>query len=96
MSWDTRMRLLDEMRHLDSMRPVREAFEAFKAVGASRPVRLTLDQKGGLLEVIEFWMNQVGVDQLPEGVFDQRNALHDDLHDAMVLAGRPTARRSPS
>ena len=27
-------------------------------------------------------MNQVTVDGLPAGVFEPRNALHDDLYDA--------------
>lgn len=76
--WDSRDALLDQFLHLDSMKPILDAFEA---VGASTPVKLTQEQKSDLLGVIEFWMNQVGQPQLPAGVFELRNALHD-LHDA--------------
>ena len=81
LSWDTRTALLEQMKHLDSCRPIRDAFDA---VGATRPVRLTHEQKSTLITVIEHWGSQVRgglVDGLPEGLFDLRNALHDDLHD---------------
>jgi hypothetical protein len=58
---------------------------AFEAVGTSRPVQLTAEQKGLLIEVIEFWGSQVQgglTDGLPEGIFELRNALHDALHDS--------------
>ena len=44
---------------------------------------LTTEQKGELLEVIEFWVRQVpgGYPEMPDGVYALRNALHDDLHD---------------
>ena len=53
------------MRHLDTMKPVVDAFEA---VGASVPVRLTLEQKARLVDVVRVWGDQA--DQLPEGVPD--------------------------
>lgn len=53
--WQSRQELLDQFRHLDSMRPVLDAFEA---VGTSEPVTLTEQQKGELLGVIEFWARQ--------------------------------------
>ena len=36
-----------------------------------------------MLDVIELWARQTdgGFDELPEGIFALRNALHDDLHD---------------
>ena len=72
---------LDGEPHADSAESIIEAFEA---VGTSRPVTLTPEQKGTFLELIEFWDNQNpgGLKTLPEGVFELRNALHDDLHDA--------------
>ena len=53
------------------------------AVGASSPVKLTLQQEGDLLRAIEDWHRDVGgYDGLPEGIFELRNELIDDLHDA--------------
>ena len=48
----------------------------------SRPVWLTQEQKGGLLEVIEHSGSQApgGLpDELPTGIFALRIALRDDL-----------------
>jgi hypothetical protein len=45
-------------------------------------VRLRLEDKQTLCQVIDEWMYDVGGGQIPEGIFDLRNALHDDLHDA--------------
>ena len=50
--WASRQALLEQLAQLDSMREVRKEFVD---VGTSRPVRLTQEQKGGLLEVIEHW-----------------------------------------
>jgi hypothetical protein len=41
--WDSRAALLEEIRQLDSARPIIDAFEA---VGVSRPVTLRQEQKG--------------------------------------------------
>ena len=79
--WESRQQLLDQLRHLDSARPIVKAFED---VGTSGPVRLTPEDKGLLITVIEHWGSQVRgglTDGLPAGVFGLRNALHDDLHD---------------
>lgn len=78
--WDSREQLLEQFRHLDSLRAAREAFEA---VGTSQPVSLTREDRGGLIQVIEVWASQThgGFEGLPEGIFELRNALHDDLHD---------------
>lgn len=84
--WASRDALLEQIRHLDSLRDVRKAFED---VGTSRPVDLTQTQKGALIEVIEHWGGEVPgglTDGLPDGIFELRNALHDDLHDARVEA----------
>jgi hypothetical protein len=69
-----------EFRHLTSMSDVRDAFDD---AGTSSPVVLTEEQKGALIEVIDFWGSRVEgglTDGLPPGIFDLRNALHDDLH----------------
>ena len=62
----------------------------FVDVGTSRPVRLTQEQKAGLLEVIEHWGGQASgelPDGLPTGIFALRIALRDDLHDAGAAGG---------
>jgi hypothetical protein len=84
--WDSRQELLymldmlARFRQRDSMADVRDAFEA---LGTSAPVQLTRPQKGALLEMIEQWSTQVrgGFEVLPDGLFELRNRLHDDLHD---------------
>ena len=59
-----------------------EVRKAFEDVGTSRPVQLTSAQKSDLLQVIVHWAEaEGGYDRLPEGIFDLRNALNDDLHD---------------
>ena len=73
--------MLDQFSHVDSLRSLRQAFYR---VGASQPVTLSRKEKGELLEVIEFWAEQTRggyYPELPEGIFELRNALHDDLHD---------------
>jgi hypothetical protein len=83
------------MRHLESAKPTIAAFEA---VGVSRPVALTTEQKRLLIEVIESWGGQVQgglTNGLPEGVFELRNALHDDLHDAQQRHGRSGRGKPP-
>jgi hypothetical protein len=77
--WASREALLGQFKHLDSMLDIRRQFEN---VGTSRPVQLTREQKRDLLQVIVQWASEEGgYDRLPEGIFDLRNALHDDLHD---------------
>jgi hypothetical protein len=80
--WESRQDLLKQIRHLESEKPIVAAFEA---VGVSQPVVLTTDQKALLIESIEHWGTQVrfGLSGLPEGMFELRNALHDDLHDSL-------------
>src|SRR5690349_9817667 len=58
------------------------AVEAFRAVGASSPVRLSVDEKEQLLIAVDEWMRAVGSDELPPEVFDLRSVLINDLHDA--------------
>ena len=88
--WASRAALLDQFKHLDSMRDVRRMFEN---VGTSRPVQLTTEQKSDLLQVIVDWAGaEGGYDRLPEGVYDLRRALLDDLVDT-ESAERESGRR---
>jgi hypothetical protein len=58
------------------------AIDAIRAVGASRPVQLTADEKEQVLIAIYDWMRVVGSNELPPEVFDLRSVLINDLHDA--------------
>ena len=85
--WESRNALIEEIRHLDSAKPIVDAFEA---AGVSRPILFTREQKADLIEFIEFWGSQVQgglTDGLPQGMFELRNALHDDLHDTQEGTG---------
>jgi hypothetical protein len=79
--WSSRDALLEQLGKRDSMTEVRDVREAFLAVGTTGPVRLTDPQKLGLRNVITFWANRTGgsYDDLPEGIYDLRNALQADL-----------------
>jgi hypothetical protein len=67
---------------LDQLEPGQGVRNAFEASGA-HPVTLTLPQKAELLLAIEDWVRTSGgFTALPEGIFDLRNGLHNDLHDA--------------
>ena len=89
--WASREALLDQFKHLDSMSDMRRTFEN---VGTSRPVQLTQEQKGDLLGVIVNWASEEGgYDRLPDGIFDLRNALHDDVHDTEAAERKPGRRR---
>jgi hypothetical protein len=55
-----------------------EIIRTFAAVGTSAPVRLTKLAKRRLLEVCAEWLDEGGVDRLPEGISDLRNALIDE------------------
>lgn len=77
--WESRDALLREIRHLDSAKPVKTAFEA---VGASRPVELDVDGMALVVEAIHVMgSNAGGLDRIPTGLFELRNALLDELHD---------------
>lgn len=79
--WESRTALLDEIRRVEFAKAIVDAFEA---VGTSRPVTLTEGQKADLIDCIESWASQTpgGFEGLPEGMYELRNALHDDLHDS--------------
>ncbi len=80
LTWDSRESVLEQLKHLDTCQPIRDAFDA---VGGTRPVELRREQKITLFQIIEFWANETsgGYDGLPDVIYELRNALHDDLHD---------------
>ncbi len=77
--WESRQDLLEESRRVAGTHPMRDAFEA---VGTSRPVLLTHEDKVGLVEVIQLWENEIeGLGSLPDGIIELRDALQYDLKD---------------
>ena len=87
--WASRVALLERLRSVETMGDV---CDAFRAVGTTQPVRLTAPQKAGLMNVITFWADATdrGYDDLPEGIYDLRHALYDDLHDVGTEEWRPS------
>lgn len=83
--WASRDLLLQEINHLDS---AHATIDAFQAVGASQPVELRRSDKELLIEAINVWSHNVTVDGLPDGVWDLRCSLVDDLHDGDQRANR--------
>ena len=79
--WKASAALLDEVANLESDNGITEAFEA---AGETQPVTLTIEQKAQLLLAIEQWSVRTpgGFTALPEGIYDLREGLHNDLHDA--------------
>jgi hypothetical protein len=83
--WSTREALLAALR--ESPRGdsglARAICKAMEDIPASSPVLLTLDHKNYLLRVLEEWSSVAGgYDAMPAGLFELRNELVDDLHDA--------------
>ena len=81
--WSSRNALVERVQILEGMHDLRDAF---LDVADHAAVCLSEVQKAGLLNVISFWANEMddGYDGLPEGVYELRNALHDDLHHVGV------------
>jgi hypothetical protein len=80
LSWAIRQTLMARLQHVHSASGIRIAFTA---VGGSRAVQLAHSQKAALLKVLEEWsLGRDGYEAMPAGLFDLRNALIDDLHDA--------------
>ena len=76
--WASRDTLLREIRRIDSAKSIRGAFEN---VDASSPVQLSLDDKRNLVGLLNFWSTEVSIARLPEGIWDLRNALVEDVDD---------------
>jgi hypothetical protein len=79
--WGSRTALLEEIGHVEAAKPI---IEAIRAVGVSRPVELTPELKGLLIRLIDSWGTQTagGLQSLPQGIFELRNALQDDPDEA--------------
>jgi len=77
--WGSREVLLERLRRAEGAEGITKAFED---AGATRPVTLTIEQKGLLFRVLEEWSLTSSFDRMPAGLFGLRNALSDDLHDA--------------
>jgi hypothetical protein len=71
--------LLERLAHVEGGTSIRAAFEA---VGASRPVKLTREQKAKLHGVIDDWINELrgSGDDLDEGIRDLSTGLYDDVY----------------
>ena len=78
LSWNSRDRLLHEVRHLENADAIRTAFEA---VGASKPVPLSRADEVTLFHAINEWARSVTVDELPPGIWELRCALADEFAD---------------
>jgi hypothetical protein len=78
--WESRQALLLHLRRFEDARQI---VEAFADSGTSRPVRLPADRKATLLVLVEAWIDDLGssADDLPAGVWELRNVLHDDLDE---------------
>ena len=70
--------LLRVIWRIDSAKGIRGAFREVDAT----PVELSAEDKAHLVELLNFWSTKVSVAKLPEGIWDLRNALVDDLHDS--------------
>ena len=75
--WDSRRELVDQLRKYGET--AISVIKAFDAVGATRPVRLTSPEKGVILGAVFEWSRTVPYDELPEAVWELRDALIVDL-----------------
>ena len=73
--WTSLVTLLLVIRRIDSAKSIRAAFADVDAT----PVELSAEDKAHLVELLNFWSTKVSVAKLPEGIWDLRNALVDDL-----------------
>jgi hypothetical protein len=74
--WDSRDALLERLRREGD---ADEIIAAFQAGGATRPVKLKPEAKRRLLTSCEAWLMEATTHGLPPGIFELRNALHDEL-----------------
>jgi len=72
-----------------------EVVKAFEAVGATRPVELTTDQKVLLYRVLDDRSFTTGFHELPEGFFELRNALSDEVAEADQPPAQETLPADP-
>ena len=79
-TWAGRQELLERAGELTEGDEIRRRFEA---VGAKRPVELHGEDREAVLRVVERWVSEVGVRNMPEGIVRLRDALlEDDMQGA--------------
>jgi hypothetical protein len=69
------------LRKLRATSGAEEIVKAFEDVGATRPVELDLEQKAVLYRLLDDRSFTTGFHELPEGFFELRNALSDEVAD---------------
>ena len=74
LAWNARQALMRRLQHVQSTARLRDSFDA---VGASRPVELTCNQRTALLLTLEGWSLDLddGYEAMPQALFELRNAL---------------------
>ena len=77
--WKSREYLLRKLRTTEGAEGIVKAFED---VGATKPVDLTIEQKALLYRLLDDRGFTTGFHELPEGFFELRNALSDEVADA--------------
>jgi hypothetical protein len=87
---DAREQLLERLSHRDGGADV---VRQFRAAGASEPVKLDHEEKVLLAAALEDWLREVGRDELPQGIYEMRNALIDDLTAPVSVVRVPAAGR---
>ena len=76
--WASWQALLERLRGVSREK---EIVDAFEAAGTSSPVVLEPVDKHMLLAVIQFWIAEVSLAGLPEGIEELQSALIDDARD---------------
>ena len=77
--WDSREQLLDRIRHDPAAEPVTKAFQ-----GAGTTASVQLDPAGRtlILATIEQWIDDATLAELPDGLYDLRSELRNDVNAA--------------
>lgn len=89
-TWNEREALLAELVTKHHDRPTgdpsvrRAVCKAFEDVGASRAVIFTLEQKAHVASALNWWSAYA---ELAPGLLELRNALEEDLQDAVQCGG---------
>jgi hypothetical protein len=74
----SRDELVDQFSHHEWTKPIADAF---LHIGGFRAVVLTRELEPRLFNVLEQWVNQVGIERMPDGLWDLRIALGNGFYD---------------
>ena len=74
-------------RLIDFDRVVLRSSERSSGQDHEAPVRLTIEEKKVVADVLEGWLYEIGKPCLQDGIFALRNAIIDDLRDASPRSG---------